>query len=161
MQVEAADARVIEAYEAKGMNGQRALARIIGGKDAEPETLDYWREEEIKELMREGDVPRAVAIREIDDLQKFASGTYREAERQIERGVDRDPQNEIERDTPDDARRSAEREAATVDRGEPELLSEEELSARLQRGEQALEQARRDGLAPETEISNGRGLDFG
>ena len=168
VQVEAADAKVIEAYEAKGLNGQRALARIIGGKEAEPETLDYWREEEIKELMREGDVPRAVATREIDDLQKFASGTYREAERQIERGVDRDPQNEIERDRPDDARRSAEQEAVTVDRrepetdrGAPELLSEEELSARLQRGEQALEQARRDGLAPETEISNGRGLDFG
>lgn len=168
VQVEAADARVIEAYEAKGLNGQRVLARIIGGKEAEPETLDYWREEEIKELMREGDVPRTVATREIDDLQKFASGTYREAERQIERGVDRDPQNEIERDRPDDARRSVEREAVAAERAEPEtdratpeLLSEEELSARLQRGEQALEQARRDGLAPETEISNGRGLDFG
>lgn len=124
VQVEAADAKVIEAYEAKGLNGQRALARIIGGKEAEPETLDYWREEEIKELMREGDVPRTVATREIEDLQKFASGTYREAERQIERGLDREPdrepQNEVERDRPDDARRSVEREAVIADRGEPE-----------------------------------------
>ena len=124
VKVEVADARVVEAYEAKGLNGQRALARIIGGKEAEPETLDYWREEEIKELMREGDVPRTVATREIDDLQKFASGTYREAERQIERGVDREPQNEIERDRPDDARRSVEQEAMAVDRAEPETTHE-------------------------------------
>lgn len=124
VQVEAADARVIEAYEAKGLNGQRALARIIGGKEAEPETLDYWREEEIKELMREGDMPRTVATREIDDLQKFASGTYREAERQIERGVDREPQNEIERDSPDDARRSVEQEAVAAGRAEPETARE-------------------------------------
>ena len=124
VQVEAADAKVVEAYEAKGLNGQRALARIIGGKDAEPETLQFWREEEIKELMREGDVPRSVATREINDLQKFASGTYREAERQIERGLGREPQNEIERDRPDDARRSVEQEVMAVDRAEPETARE-------------------------------------
>ena len=181
VQVEAADAKVIEAYEAKGLNGQRALARIIGGKEAEPETLDYWREEEIKELMREGDVPRAVATREIDDLQKFASGTYREAERQIERGLGREPQNEVERETPDDARRSAEQEAVTVDRGGPEsareasdqpleivevdpdtglgLVSSEALRARVQRDATEIARAQAE-KNRERGIDRGLDLDF-
>ena len=181
VQVEAADAKVVEAYEAKGLNGQRALARIIGGKDAEPETLQFWREEEIKELMREGDVPRSVATREINDLQKFASGTYREAERQIERGLGLEPQNEIERDRPDDARRSVEQEAMAVDRAEPEtareapaqtleivqvdpdtglgLVSSEALRAQVQRDATEIERAQAE-KNRERGVDRGLDLDF-
>lgn len=118
VQVEAADAKVVAAYEARGLNGERAVARIIGGKEAEPETLQYWREEEIRERMREGDVPRAVATRDVDDLQKAASDAYREAERQIERSQERGQRNEIDRDGPVAARHSAEREAEVEGRDE-------------------------------------------
>ena len=107
-----ADARVVEAYEAKGMNGERALARIIGGRAAEPETLAYWREEEIKELMHVSDVPRGVATGEIEQLQKTASQTYRETQRDIEQGRESVPVNEIDRSVAADARVGVVREDA-------------------------------------------------
>jgi len=68
-----ADGRVIDAYAARGMNGERALARIKGGMEATQETRTYWHEQEIKERMRVGDLPWSVAEHDIDldrsDLQ--------------------------------------------------------------------------------------------
>ena len=79
-----ADGRVRAAYEARGMNADRALARIRGGMEAEPETLEYWNDQEVRERMRAGDVPRSVAEREIAELHQYASGTYMAAARAID-----------------------------------------------------------------------------
>lgn len=85
-----ADSRVIEAYTARGMNGERALARIKGGLEATQETRTYWHEQEVKERMREGDLPRSDAERDVVELHGYASGTYRAATRAISRGVSLD-----------------------------------------------------------------------
>lgn len=85
-----ADNRVIEAYVARGMNGERALARIKGGLEATEATRSYWHDQEIKERMRVGDIPRSDAERELDDLHTYASKTYRAATRAITRGVSLD-----------------------------------------------------------------------
>lgn len=82
--LDAADGRVRAAYEARGMNADRALARIKGGMEAEPETLEYWNDQEVRERMRHGDVPRAVAEREIAELHRYAAGTYMAAARAID-----------------------------------------------------------------------------
>ena len=85
-----ADNRLIDAYAARGMNGDRALARIKGGLEATQETRSYWHDQEIKERMRAGDLPRSEAEREVADLHIYASGTYRAATRAISRGVSMD-----------------------------------------------------------------------
>ena len=85
-----ADNRVIEAYVARGMNGERALARIKGGLEATEATRSYWHDEEVKERMRVGDIPRSEAERELDELHTYASKTYRAATRAITRGVSLD-----------------------------------------------------------------------
>ena len=85
-----ADNRVIDAYAARGMNGERALARIKGGMEATQETRSYWHDQEIKERMREGDLPRNEAERDVIELHSHASGTYRAATRAISRGVSLD-----------------------------------------------------------------------
>ena len=82
-----ADARVLDAYDARGMNGERALARIKGGLKATKETRDYWQDQEVRERMRVGDLPRTEAEREIKELHGLAVGMYRAASRAIERGV--------------------------------------------------------------------------
>ena len=82
-----ADNRVVDAYTARGMNGERALARIKGGIEATSETRTYWHDQEIKERMRAGDIPRTEAERELDELHTYASKTYRAATRAITRGV--------------------------------------------------------------------------
>ena len=85
-----ADNRLIDSYAARGMNGERALARIKGGLEATQETRSYWHDQEIKERMRVGDLPRSEAEREVADLHNYASGTYRAATRAISRGVSLD-----------------------------------------------------------------------
>jgi len=85
-----ADSRVIEAYTARGMNGERALARIKGGLEATQETRTFWHEQEIKERMRVGDLSWSAAEFEVVDLHGYASGTYRAATRAISRGVSLD-----------------------------------------------------------------------
>lgn len=82
-----ADNRVVDAYTARGMNGERALARIKGGMEATQETRAYWHEQEIKERMRVGDLSWSAAEYEVVDLHGYASGTYRAATRAISRGV--------------------------------------------------------------------------
>lgn len=82
-----ADSRVIDAYTARGMNGERALARIKGGLEATKETRTYWHTQEIKERMRAGDLSWSAAEYEVVDLHRYASGTYRAATRAISRGV--------------------------------------------------------------------------
>jgi len=79
-----ADERVRAAYEARGMKADRALARIRGGMEAEPETLEYWNDQEVRERMRAGDVPRSVAEREIAELHRYAAGTYMAAARAVD-----------------------------------------------------------------------------
>ena len=85
-----ADNRVIEAYVARGMNGERALARIKGGLEATETTRSYWQDQEVKERMSAGDIPRSDAERELDELHTYASKTYRAATRAITRGVSLD-----------------------------------------------------------------------
>ena len=85
-----ADSRVVEAYTARGMNGERALARIKGGLEATQETRTYWHTQEIKERMRAGDLSWSAAEYEVVDLHRYASGTYRAATRAISRGVSLD-----------------------------------------------------------------------
>lgn len=85
-----ADQRVVDAYAARGMNGERALARIKGGLEATQETRSFWHDQEIKERMREGDLPRGDAERDVAELHDYASGTYRTATRAISRGVSLD-----------------------------------------------------------------------
>ena len=111
-----ADGRVIDAYAARGMNGERALARIKGGMEATQETRAYWHEQEIKERVRVGDLPWSVAEHEVVDLHDYASGTYRAATRAISRGVSldateiyapKDPMFERGRDADIDLDRSA------------------------------------------------------
>jgi len=82
--LDSADGRVRAAYEARGMNADRALARIKGGMEAEHETLEYWNDQEVRERMRLGDVPRSVAEREIAELHQYAAGTYTAAARAID-----------------------------------------------------------------------------
>ena len=85
-----ADSRVVDAYTARGMNGERALARIKGGLEATQETRTYWHTQEIKERICAGDLSWSAAEYEVVDLHRYASGTYRAATRAISRGVSLD-----------------------------------------------------------------------
>lgn len=82
-----ADTRIIEAYAARGMNGERALSRIKGGMEATQETRSFWHEQEIKERMRAGDLSWSQAESQVADLHDYAVGTYRATTRAIARGV--------------------------------------------------------------------------
>jgi hypothetical protein len=82
-----ADERIAEAYALRGLNGERALARIKSGLEATAETRNHWHEAEVTERMAAGDVPRGVAEKEIAELHTYAAKTYRASERAIQRGV--------------------------------------------------------------------------
>ena len=143
-----ADGRVIDAYAARGMNGERALARIKGGMEATQETRAYWHEQEIKERVRVGDLPWSVAEHEVVDLHDYASGTYGAATRAISRGVSldateiyapKDPMFERGRDADIDLDRSAlqsqpERDALVQrDRDDPLVVIERAESSSNER----------------------------
>lgn len=122
-----ADARVIDAYDARGMNGERALARIKGGLEATKETRGFWQDQEIRERMKVGDLPRSEAEREIKELHGLAAATYRSATRAITRGVSLEAvENEMPSDPLANRNRMLERDLEP-DRGRaeaPETLSE-------------------------------------
>jgi len=82
-----ADECVAEAYALRGLNDERALARIKSGLEATAETRNHWHEAEITERMAAGDVPRGVAEKEIAELHTYAAKTYRASERAIQRDV--------------------------------------------------------------------------
>jgi len=76
-----------QAYALRGLNGERALARIKSGLEATAETRNHWHEAEVTERMAAGDVPHGVAEKEIAELHSYAAKTYRASERAIQRGV--------------------------------------------------------------------------
>ena len=104
-----ADARIAEAYALRGLNGERALARIKSGLEATAETRNHWHEAEITERMAAGDVPRGVAEKEIAELHTYATKTYRASERAIQRGVSLDATEVYAPEDPVIARRRKER----------------------------------------------------
>ena len=104
-----ADERIVEAYALRGMNGERALARIKRGLEATPETRNHWHEAEITERMAAGDVPRGVAEKEIAELHTHAAKTYRASERAIQRGVSLDATEVYAPEDPAITRRREER----------------------------------------------------
>ena len=85
-----ADKRITQAYALRGLNGERALARIKSGLEATAETRNHWHEAEVIERMEAGDVPRGVAEKEIAELHTYAAKTYRASERAIQHGVSLD-----------------------------------------------------------------------
>ena len=85
-----ADQRITDAYALRGMNGQRALARIKAGLEATAETRNRWHEQEIAERMTAGDLSRSDAEKETAELHAYAAKTYRASERAMQRGVSLD-----------------------------------------------------------------------
>ena len=85
-----ADSRIRDAYTLRGMNGDRALARIKAGLDATAETRNRWHEQEIAERMTAGDLSRGEAEKEVSELHAYAAKTYRASERAMQRGVSLD-----------------------------------------------------------------------
>jgi len=104
-----ADARIAEAYALRGLNGERALARIKSGLEATAETRNHWHDAEVAERMAAGDVPRGVAEKEIAELHTYAAKTYRASERAIQRGVSLDATEVYAPEDPVIARRRQER----------------------------------------------------
>ena len=104
-----ADARIAEAYALRGLNGERALARIKSGLEATAETRNHWHEAEVTERMAAGDVPRGVAEKEIAELHTYAAKTYRASERAIQRGVSLDATEVYAPEDPIIARRREDR----------------------------------------------------
>ena len=104
-----ADARIAEAYALRGLNGERALARIKSGLEATAETRNHWHEAEVTERMAAGDVPRGVAEKEITELHTYAAKTYRASERAIQRGVSLDATEVYAPEDPVISRRREER----------------------------------------------------
>ena len=88
--LEGADHRVKQAYAARGMNGDRALARIKGGLEATAETREAWYYSEIRERHAVFGADALEATAEIEDLHKYASKMYRAAVRAIGHDVSLD-----------------------------------------------------------------------
>ncbi len=85
-----ADQRIRDAYALRGMNGERALARIKAGLEATAETRNRWHEQEIAERMTAGDLSRDDAEKDVAELHSYAAKTYRASERAMQRGVSLD-----------------------------------------------------------------------
>ena len=82
-----ADERVKQAYTARGMNGDRALARIKGGLEATAETRAKWYHDEVRERSAVDEISPEQAVAEVQDLHDYASKLYRASARAIGRGV--------------------------------------------------------------------------
>ena len=104
-----ADQRIKDAYALRGMNGERALARIKAGLDATAETRNRWHEQEIAERMTAGDLPRSEAEKEVSELHTYAAKTYRASERAMQRGVSLDATETFAPEDPMVVRRREER----------------------------------------------------
>ena len=121
--LEDADHRVKRAYELRGMNGDRALARIKGGLEATAATRTKWYDSEVIERHVVDDVTPEQAMADVEDLHAYASKVYRAATRAIGRGVSLDA---IEVYAPKDAfadqlrQRSANEAALSADQRSPE-----------------------------------------
>ena len=85
-----ADSRIKDAYALRGMNGERALARIKAGLEATAETRNRWHEQEIAERMTAGNLSRSDAEKAVSELHAYAAKTYRASERAMQRGVSLD-----------------------------------------------------------------------
>ena len=82
-----ADERVKQAYAVRGMNGDRALARIKGGLEATAETRAKWYHDEVRERSAVDEISPEQAVAEVLDLHDYASKLYRASARAIGRGV--------------------------------------------------------------------------
>lgn len=82
-----ADERVKEAYAVRGMNADRALARIKGGLEATAETRTKWYHDEVRERSAVSEASPEQALAEVQDLHDYASKIYRASARAIGRGV--------------------------------------------------------------------------
>ena len=122
-----ADSRIKDAYALRGMNGERALARIKAGLEATAETRNSWHEQEIAERMNAGDQSRGEAEKEVSELHAYAAKTYRASERAMQRGVSLDATETFAPEDPMVVRRREERLAKERGGDTPERRSSFEV----------------------------------
>ena len=122
-----ADQRIRDAYVLRGMNGDRALARIKAGLDATAETRNRWHEQEIAERMTAGDLSRSEAEKDVAELHAYAAKTYRASERAMQRGVSLDATETYAPEDPMVVRRREERLAKKRGIDAPERRSSFEV----------------------------------